>query len=236
VLPARSVTAVDVRYKPGSRRVVRVPPPVDMLPRTRPPSTRPGRLLAATGIAASIGAAVGVVVWEPWHGPVILSLSTGHGIDAGNVAAVPFVALAIAIGRRASPGTLGRHGGHARTVGRRRGAWPAAAGMILIGCVVDAVFAPSITLFGPTLLAVWFALSAEDGREAVVGWLVTCALTLVTAASLTDLAGIESRMQRDDGGLARSAALGVTLVAIGLVMLRRDPPSRRKRAAASPAR
>jgi len=59
----------------------------------------------------------------------------------------------------------------------------------------------------------------------------------VTAASLTDLAGIGSRMQRDDGGLARSAALGVTLVAIGLVMLGSDPPSRRKRAAyASPAR
>lgn len=109
--------------------------------------------------------------------------------------------------------------------------------MILIGCVVDAVFAPSITLFGPTLLAVWFALSAEDGREAVVGWLVTCALTLVSAASLTDLAGIGSRMQRDDGCLARSAALGVKLVAIGLVMLGSDPPSRRKRPAyASPAR
>jgi hypothetical protein len=117
-----------------------------------------------------------------------------------------------------------------RWLGRRRGAWPAAAVMILAGCVVDAVFAPSATLFGPTLLAVWFAVSADDGGEAAVGWLVTCALTLVTAASLADLAGVGSRMQRDDGGLARSAALGVTLVAIGLVMLRRDPLSRRQAA------
>jgi Concanavalin A-like lectin/glucanases superfamily len=526
VLPARSVTEVDVRFKPGSRRVVRVPPPVDMLPRTRPPSTRPRRLLAATGIVATLGAAAGVVVGEPWSGPVLLSLSTGHGIHAGNLAAIPLVALAFCIGRRGSRGlrpvgqpirralsrrwvgpaaalvlgallltpaivdlphrgsmvpsgggtidgavlfvagrsaspigvwsyvaltydgskmrlfvdgrqaasrpttgtiatarnplwfggnhpfgeffdglidearvydralteaeiradmripvatggaargranvvagsrgarppavglvaayafdegagasvadgsghgnvgavsgatwTRGRYGNalsfdgaddivrvppstsldvgsevtlsawvrpaasqggwrtiiyrerdiffldagsdiqgrvgrvddllagsvvaaaavfsvvmaatRGRWLGRRRRAWPAAAGMILVGCVVDAVFAPSVTLFGPTLLAVWFAVSAEDGGEAAVGWLVTCALTLVTAASLTDLAGIESRLQRDDGGLARSAALGVTLVAIGLVMLRRDPPSRRKRAAASPAR
>jgi hypothetical protein len=108
--------------------------------------------------------------------------------------------------------------------------------MILVGCVVDAVVAPSVPLFAPTLLAVLFALSADDGAEAAVGWLVTCVLTLVTAASLADLAGVGTRMQRDDGGLARSAALGVTLVAIGLVMLRRARPSRREPAAwAAPA-
>jgi Concanavalin A-like lectin/glucanases superfamily len=488
-----------------------------MLPRTRSPSTRPGRLLTATGIVATVGAAVGVVGGEPWHGPVLLSLSTGHGIDAGNLAALPLVALALCIGRRGSlglrsigppirralsrrwvgpaaavvlgvlllpaalvdlvdrgplvpagGGTLdgavrfvagrsanpigtwsyvaltydgstlrlfvdgrqaasrpttgtiettenplwlggnhpygeffnglidearvygralteaeiradmrtpvatggavrgrpnviagspgprppavglvaayafdegagayvadgsgngnvgtvsgatwarGRYGNalsfdgaddivrippstsldmaseltlsawirptasqsgwrtivqrerdtfflHAgsnlqglvgrvddllagsvvaaavafsvviaatsgRWLGRRRAAWPAAVGMIVVGCAVDAVFAPSVTFFGPTLLAVWFAVSAEEGREAVVGWLVTSALSLATAASLADLAGIGSRMQRDDGGLARSAAVGVTLVATGLVMLRRDRPSRR---------
>jgi 4-amino-4-deoxy-L-arabinose transferase-like glycosyltransferase len=120
-----------------------------------------------------------------------------------------------------------------RWLGRRR-AWPAAAVMILVGCVVDAVVAPSVTLLGPTLLAVWFALSADDGAEAAVGWLVTCVLTLVTVASLADLAGVGTRMLRDDGGLARSAALGVTLVAIGLVMLRRTPPSGRKRTAWAP--
>jgi hypothetical protein len=121
-----------------------------------------------------------------------------------------------------------------RWLGRRRGAWPAAAVMILVGCAVDALVTPSVTLLGPTLLAVWFALSADDGAEAAVGWLVTCALTLVTAASLTDLAGVGTRLQRDDGGLARSAALGVTLVAIGLVMLLRSRPSRRKRTAWAP--
>ncbi len=121
-----------------------------------------------------------------------------------------------------------------RWLGRRRAAWPAAAVMILLGCVVDAVVAPSVTLFGPALLAVWFAVSAEDRAEAAVGWLVACALSLVTAASLIDVVGVGTRMQRDDGGLARSAALGVTLVAIGLVMLRRSRPSCRRRAAWAP--
>ena len=121
-----------------------------------------------------------------------------------------------------------------RWLGRRREAWPAAVAMILVGCIVDALFAPSVTLFGPTLLAVWFALSADDGVEAAVGWLVTCVLTLVAAVSLTDLAGVGTRMQRDEGGLARSAALGVTLVAIGLVMLCRSRPSRQKRTAWAP--
>jgi hypothetical protein len=121
-----------------------------------------------------------------------------------------------------------------RWLGRRRGVWPVAAAMVVVGSILDVVFAPSVTLLGPTLLVVWFAVSADDRGEAAVGWLVTCVLILVTAASLTDLAGVGSRMQRDDGGLARSAALGVTLVAIGLVMLRRDPPSRRRRAACAP--
>jgi hypothetical protein len=124
--------------------------------------------------------------------------------------------------------TRGRYGSALRRP------FPAAAVMILVGCVMDAVVAPSVTLFAPTLLAVWFALSADDGAEAAVGWLVTCVLTLVTAASLADLAGVGTRMQRDDGGLARSAALGVTLVAIGLVMLRRARPSRREPAAWAP--
>jgi hypothetical protein len=56
-------------------------------------------LAAVTGVVVVLGAAVGLVVWEPWHGPVILSLSSGHGITTGNLLAAPLVALAICIGR-----------------------------------------------------------------------------------------------------------------------------------------
>jgi hypothetical protein len=115
--------------------------------------------------------------------------------------------------------------GRGRWLGRRRRAWSVAAGMLLVGCIADAAFVPSATLFGPTLLAVWFAASARDRPEAAIGWLVAVGLTAATVASLADLAGTGIRMQRDDGGLARSAALGVTLLVIGLAMLRSPPSS-----------
>ena len=112
-----------------------------------------------------------------------------------------------------------------RWLGGRRGAWPWGAAIFLLGCVADAVFAPSATVIGPTLLAVWFAVSAQNRGEAAVGWLVAMLLTAVTVGPAADLAGIGNRLQRYDGGLARSAALGVTLLAIGLVMLRHAPRS-----------
>jgi hypothetical protein len=98
--------------------------------------------------------------------------------------------------------------------------------MLLVGCAVDAAFEPSATLVGPALLALWFAASATERAEATIGWLIAIGLTAATVVSLADVAGIGIRMQRDDGGLARSAALGVTLFFIGLVMLRHDARSR----------
>ncbi len=115
--------------------------------------------------------------------------------------------------------------GRGRWLGRRRQAWWVAAGLLLVGCVIDAVFAPSATLVGPALLAGWFAATARDRVEAVTGWLVATGLAVVTVASLADLDWLGIRMDRDDGGLARSAALGVTLFVIGLVMLRNDARS-----------
>jgi hypothetical protein len=52
---------------------------------------------------ATLGSAAGVVVGEPWRGPILLSLSAGHGMHAGNPAAIPLVALAFLIGCRGSP-------------------------------------------------------------------------------------------------------------------------------------
>jgi hypothetical protein len=117
-------------------------------------------------------------------------------------------------------------GSGGRWLGRRRRAWALAAGLLLLGCLVDAVLAPSASLLGPTLLAVWFAASASDRVEAAIGWLVAVGLTTATLAARADVAGIDVRMQRDDGGLARTGALGVTMLVIGLVTLRRDPVRR----------
>ena len=51
-------------------------------------------------LALLLGVAAGVVAVEAWHGAVLLALSASHGVDAGDLPAVPFVVLAIAMARR----------------------------------------------------------------------------------------------------------------------------------------
>jgi hypothetical protein len=104
-----------------------------MSPRTRSPATRSGRFLAAIGVVVLLGAAVGVVVREPWHGPVILSLSTGHGIDAGDLPVVPLVALAVYIGR---VGSLRMRPAGDSTVRESSGRWVGPTSAIVLGVVL----------------------------------------------------------------------------------------------------
>lgn len=49
-----------------------------------------GLLLAGAGV---------IVAFEAWHGPTLLALSSGHGIEAGDLLAFPFVVSAIAVWR-----------------------------------------------------------------------------------------------------------------------------------------
>ena len=104
-----------------------------MLSRTRSSSTRWGQFLAGIGVVVTLSAAVAVVLWEPWHGPVILALSTGHGIDAGNLPAILLVALAVSIGRAGSLGL--RTAGHlsGRALARR---WVGATSAVLLGVLL----------------------------------------------------------------------------------------------------
>jgi hypothetical protein len=67
---------------------------------------------------------------------------------------------------------------------------------------------------------VWFAATARSRAEAASGWFVAIGLTGATVVSLADLAGMGIQMQKDDGAIARSVALGITLLVIGLVTLR----------------
>jgi hypothetical protein len=55
---------------------------------------------AGVGVAVLLGAACAVVLWELWHGPVLLPLSVHHGVDAGDLPALPLLALAVALIRR----------------------------------------------------------------------------------------------------------------------------------------
>lgn len=58
------------------------------------------RLAAPLTAAALASAAILLVALGPWHGPVTLTLSAGHGVDAGDLVTIPLVAAAIWTVRR----------------------------------------------------------------------------------------------------------------------------------------
>jgi hypothetical protein len=58
---------------------------------------RSGRLRAWIGVALLLGAACAAFRWAPWRGHIILSLSSTHGIDTGDLPALALVAVAVAV-------------------------------------------------------------------------------------------------------------------------------------------
>ena len=65
----------------------------------------PGAVVVITLLLA---AAFWLVLGPAWHGPVLLPLSKSHGIDVGDLPALPLVALAVVIAmrRRTGRGTV----------------------------------------------------------------------------------------------------------------------------------
>ena len=58
---------------------------------------RPARLGAWVAVVLLLGAACALLLHQSWHGPIILSLSSSHGIDAGDIPALALFALGLAI-------------------------------------------------------------------------------------------------------------------------------------------
>ena len=114
--------------------------------------------------------------------------------------------------------------------GRRRSWWPPAA-LFLAGSLVDAALAPSGALVGPTLVAVWCGVTAPRPREAVVFYVLAVAFAAATVASIAGPGGLELS---SDGSVARSAALGVVLVTLGLLGARRGLSGRMGRTGSGP--
>ena len=105
----------------------------------------PQKVRAWIAVVTLIGAACGFLLWAPWHGPVILSLSSTHGLDAGDLPTVVLIALAIAIGHANLPNARST-----ASPARQRWAGPAAAvvlGALLMVALVDSV---RITTLLPT--------------------------------------------------------------------------------------
>jgi hypothetical protein len=98
----------------------------------------------------------------------------------------------------------------------RRRSWWVPIAMFILGSFVDAALAPSCTLIGPTLVALWLGATASRRAQAVSFLLVAVVLTGLTGESLVALAGVDAALFRDDGAVARTAALGALFVLAGV--------------------
>jgi Concanavalin A-like lectin/glucanases superfamily len=105
-------------------------------------------------------------------------------------------------------------------VGRARwldaaGSWWAPVALFLAGSVLDSSLASPGSVIGPYLVALWYAFTARRRTVAVTMFAVAVVLAGVTIAALAGHAGPD--LARDDGGVARSAALGLVLVIGGML-------------------
>jgi hypothetical protein len=92
--------------------------------------------------------------------------------------------------------------------------WPPVA-LFLVGSAIDVTLNGSGTVIGALLVTVWYAVTARRRAVAIGMWAVAFVLTVVTVVTLAGEAGAD--LTRDDGGIARSAAIGLVLVTAGLL-------------------
>jgi hypothetical protein len=107
-----------------------------------------------------------------------------------------------------------------RGPGIKRRRWWQPTALFVLGSLVDAALAPSASLVGPTMVALWLAGTASSRGEAAVFALAAVAFTGLTVASLVELASVDVALSRDDGGVARAVALGALFVLAGAAQLR----------------
>jgi len=109
----------------------------------------PGRTAARIiGAALLIGAAA-IVVWEPWHGPIVVSLSSTHGIDAGDVIALPLVVVSVLLWKAAGrPAQC-----HKSSVRTNFWRWTGPGAAVLLGGLLIAVATVKADNAGPLLPA-----------------------------------------------------------------------------------
>ena len=83
-----------------------------------------------------VGAACAIFLWAPWRGPIVLSLSTAHGIDAGDLQGWHCSRSRLIAARGLAPGSAAESAGPVR-----RWVGPASAvvlgGLLLAGLLLD---------------------------------------------------------------------------------------------------
>jgi hypothetical protein len=106
-------------------------------------------------------AAGAVLMFEPWHGPIVLALSEHHGIDVGDLPAIVLIAAAVALlgrtrgARSEGRSWAGRHVGAAAVV--------ALGALLMAGILVPRIGSPLVPAGGGT-----FGRETQhvDGRRA----------------------------------------------------------------------
>ena len=96
------------------------------------------RLSAGVGAVLLVAAACWIFLLDPWHGPIVLSLSPSHGIDAGDLPGLALLALGLAAARGLARGSEVRSTGPVRR-------WAVPASAIVLGGLLLAAL-----LLGPT--------------------------------------------------------------------------------------
>jgi hypothetical protein len=93
--------------------------------------------LAVGGGLVLLALAAIVVVLEPWHGPILVSLVSGRGLDAGDLVIVPLVATAVLLLAHRSESQGGTEAGSSARAATRSGVLAIGLGsLILVGQAV----------------------------------------------------------------------------------------------------
>src|SRR5690242_6184094 len=111
----------------------------------------------AAGVVVPLAIAGAIVGAQRWHGSTILAVSPSHGVDEGDLLAIPFLILALAVGRRRLAARV--PGGSSLT------ASGLALGVLLVlAAVIPGEGGPLVPAGGSTLDG---AISQTFGRHAV---------------------------------------------------------------------
>jgi hypothetical protein len=102
-----------------------------------------------------------IVWWEPWHGPIVVSLSSGHGIDTGDLLVVPLAAVALVLWRSTALRSSAR-GSRRQAISR----WAAPACAGVLGALLFVVGILDLSFGGPLLPA---AGGTFDGQVLYTG-------------------------------------------------------------------
>jgi hypothetical protein len=132
----------------------------------------PARTVAGIIGAALLIVAVTIVVWEPWHGPIVVSLSSSHGIDAGDAIVLPLVVLSVLVWKAAARPLPSRR--LSVRIGLWRWSGPGAAmllgGLLIVVGTVNAGYAGPLLPAGGGTFGRTVHYAASDESVAVDAW------------------------------------------------------------------